>query len=77
VKPAHRNLLVWGVAAAIAAAIWFFAARPRLHFIDPTLFLLILAAAAAALTALLWWEIAGDDTPPTAAAPPPSTGDTP
>ena len=59
-KSGRRNWVVWGVVLAIAAAIWFSAARTRLHFTDPSLFLIILAAAAAGLTALLWWEIDAD-----------------
>ena len=71
-RSGSRNGVVWAVVVAIAAAIWFFAARTRLHFIDPVLFLVVLAIAAAGLTALLWWEIVADDSPP-----PSSTGDPP
>ncbi len=71
-RSGSRNVLVWAVVVAISAAIWFFAARTRLHFIDPVLFLVFLAIAAAGLTALVWWEIVADDSPP-----PSSTGDPP
>jgi hypothetical protein len=73
ITPGMRNLVVWAVAALVCAAIWFFAARPRLHFLDPSAFLLIVAAAAAVLTALLWWETAsGADDHDMTSQPPPT-----
>ena len=45
---AARNFVVWVGVALVVAAVWFFGARPRLHFIDPGSFLLLMVAAAAA-----------------------------
>lgn len=59
-----RNLVVWIGVVMVAAGLWFAAARPRLHFIDPGAFLILVALAAAVLTALLWWEKRTDETPP-------------
>ncbi len=69
--PRTRNLIVWTVVVAVAAGVWFFAARIRLHFIDPRTFLVVVAVAAATLAALLWWEIASgpDDKPQPAPDP--------
>jgi hypothetical protein len=79
-KASTRNLLVWVAAAGILAAVWYFGARPRLHFTDPAGFLVLIVAAAAALTGLLCWELAtgdeDDDRPPGRGGPTsPATGE--
>lgn len=51
-----RNLIVWLGVIAVAAAVWLFAVRTSLHFVDPGRFLVLVAVAAGALTVLLWWE---------------------
>lgn len=61
----RRNLLLWLGVALVVAGLWYFAARVRLHLVDPLAFIAWVAAAAAGLTALLWWGLAGgsdDDT---------------
>lgn len=77
--PRRRNFTVWAGVVAVCAALWFIAARTRLHFIDPTRFLIVVAIAAAVLTALLWWELRHDDptdpAPPIEPPAPPSAGD--
>jgi hypothetical protein len=77
---AVRNAVVWAGVALVLAAVWYFGARTRLHFIDPSGFLLLIVAAAAALAGLLWWDLAtgdaGDDPPADAAdAKPNETGE--
>lgn len=78
-KASSRNLVVWIGVAAILAAVWYFGARPRLHFTNPAGFLALLVAAAAALTGLLWWELATADEDDRRAGPdgstPPATGE--
>jgi hypothetical protein len=56
-----KNLLIWLGVGAIVFALWYFAARTRLHLIDPLAFIAWVAGAAAGLTALLWWGLAGKD----------------
>ena len=60
-KPSTRNMIVWIGVAAVLAVVWYLGARPRLHFINPIVFLALLVAAAGALTGLLWWELATGD----------------
>lgn len=55
----RRNLLLWLGVAVIVAGLWYFAARVRLHLVDPLAFIGWVAVAAAGLTALLWWGLAG------------------
>lgn len=56
-----KNLLLWLGVGAIVLALWYFAARTRLHLVDPLAFIAWVAGAAAGLTALLWWGLAGKD----------------
>jgi len=56
-----RNVMIWIGTAAIAFGLWFFAARTRLHLIDPLTFIGYVAVAALGLTALLWWGLAAQD----------------
>jgi hypothetical protein len=61
-QPRHlRNVVVWVGVIAVAAGMWFFVGRRRLHLIDPPTFLIFVAIATAALTALLWWEMSRRD----------------
>ncbi len=53
-----RNLLAWIAVAAVAAGLWYFGARVRLHLVDERSFVAVVALAALALTALYWWGIA-------------------
>jgi hypothetical protein len=57
----RKNILLWVGVGAIALALWYFAARTRLHLVDPLAFIGWIAGAAAGLTALLWWGLAGKD----------------
>ncbi len=57
-SPARINAVVWCVVLLVAAGLWFFAARTRLHMVDPLSFIAVVGVAAAVLTALLWWEMA-------------------
>ena len=57
---ARINAVVWCVVLLVVAGLWFFAARGRLHLIDPLAFVGVVAVAAAILTALLWWEMSAD-----------------
>lgn len=88
--PQRRNLAIWAVAAMVVLGLWAFAARTRLHFIDPARFLILVAVAAALLTGLLWWDMAQADPDREDPNPPPAdspggaagaglapTGDTP
>ncbi len=78
-KDSARNMVVWTGVAAILAAVWYFGARPRLHFINPAGFLALLVVAALALACLLWWEIATADEnhrqDATGGSTPPATGE--
>jgi hypothetical protein len=56
-----KNLVIWLGVGAIVVALWYFAARTRLHLIDPLAFIAWVAGAAAGLTALLWWGLTGKD----------------
>jgi hypothetical protein len=55
----RRNLVIWVAVIVVAAALWFFAARTRLHLVDPLAFIAYVAVAALCLTALFWWGLAG------------------
>jgi|JI10StandDraft_1071094.scaffolds.fasta_scaffold795792_2 hypothetical protein len=54
------NAIVWCGVLLVAAALWFFGARTRLHLVDPLAFIALVAVAAAVLTGLLWWEMRRD-----------------
>lgn len=54
------NAIVWCGVLLVAAGLWFFGARTRLHLVDPLAFIALVGAAAAVLTGLLWWEMGRD-----------------
>jgi hypothetical protein len=57
----RRNLVIWAGVAVVVLGLWFFAARTRLHLVDPMTFIVYVAVAAACLAALFWWGLAGRD----------------
>jgi hypothetical protein len=56
-----RNLLIWAGVIAVVLGLWLFAARTRLHLVDPLTFIGYVAVAALCLTGLFWWGLAGSE----------------